>query len=134
MRKTAAIEGRPPRRFQLSAVRVDLKKLFIKLGEAAVHGAQAVAGQGESVGKLLITALGAVEAFSIDTPTEVRAWQLVHRAMTRALGALTEEIVEAGRIYAGDMERLQVAADIKIDQQDVRLTNDFFSRPQSLRV
>jgi hypothetical protein len=38
MRKTAAIDVRQPRRFQLSAVRVDLKKLFIKLGEAAWTG------------------------------------------------------------------------------------------------
>src|SRR5262245_2375703 len=109
-RARAGIEVEKPKAFQLRSVRIDLKKLFAKLGEAAAHSALATAGHGDSVAKLAGAAVGSVEAFSIATPIEVRAWRLIHGAFARALGELTEELLAAGRVYTGDVKRLTNAA------------------------
>jgi hypothetical protein len=134
MRTAVGIDLKEPTWFRLPSVRVDLKRLFIKLGEATAHGALAITGHGASISKSVVSAIGTLEAFSIHTPLESRAWQLIHRATARALGQLTEELVEAGRAFAGDLERLTAAADVKIDQQSLRVTTDFFVRPHTIRI
>src|SRR5882762_2870198 len=91
----AGIVASRPRSFRLSSVRVDLKKLFAKLGEAAAYAALVSAGSPESIAKMVGAAVGSLEAFSIDTPMEVRAWRLVHGALARALAELTEELINA---------------------------------------
>jgi len=82
----------PPRLFRLQDVRLDLKKLFTKLGEAVVKAKVALAkgdptsGMAEAVGAIVGGALGAAEAISYKLSQEELAWRLVHRALTKALG------------------------------------------------
>ena len=130
----AEVVASRPKSFRLSSVRVDLKKLFAKLGEAAVHTAFASAGNTKSIGKLVGAAVGSLEAFSIETPIEVRAWRLVQGALARALAELTEELVTVGRAPREDLLRLANSAEIEIDAEGVLISKEFFSNPASLPI
>ena len=139
----------PPRLFRLQDVRLDLKKLFTKLGEAVVKAKVALAkgdptsGMAEAVGAIVGGALGAAEAISYKLSQEELAWRLVHRALTKALGELVEEWLRkyAGtREYTGTQEAAEYITsriadlEIAIEEADVRLDLDFFENPTALPV
>ncbi len=80
----------PPHWLRLQDVRVDLRKLFLKLGAAATKaGVAASTGTWAAGAGAIITDLfGAAEAVSRDTPPEALAWRLLRRSLTRALAEL----------------------------------------------
>jgi hypothetical protein len=131
--RTAVVASRP-RSFRLSSVRVDLKTLFGRLAEAAAHAALVSVGSPESIAKFVGAALGSMEAFSIDTPAEMRAWRLVHGALARALAELTEELINAGRMPAEDLRQLCDAAELEIEDDNVVISREFFKNPAELPI
>jgi hypothetical protein len=75
-----------PKRFPINRVKVDFRELLSSMGQALTHGTFAffapepvtAAGAAVNAGAAIF---GAVEAFEVDAPLEVRAWYLLRSAL-----------------------------------------------------
>ena len=122
-------------RLRLADVRIDLKKLFLKLGEATTRVALGtVTGDWKgAAGGIITAAFGAADAVSLDRSPGVLAWELIRNGLTRALGELTAEtLTNEKQPYAGDQEYLDTRIELAIGEDTVRIDPSFFQNPASL--
>jgi hypothetical protein len=124
----------PPKAFDLQNVRIDLRKLFSKLSEAAVHGGLAAVGKPDAAVKAATSMVGAAEALSLKTPPADLAWHLVRTALAKAMEELVEEWLAGRPIWQGDLETLRNRIDIKLTDDDVTIDQDFFRNPATLKI
>ena len=129
----------PPKWLRLQDVRVDLKRLFLKLGEAAAKaGVAAATGKwATGAGGIITSVFGAAEAVSHDTPPETLAWLLLRRSLTRALAELVaESLSDRPPPAGGDKQHLSTRIGLETDravtEQSLRIDLDFFENPTAL--
>jgi uncharacterized protein YjbI with pentapeptide repeats len=120
----------------LADVRVDLKKLFLRLGEATARvGLGKATGDWKGVAGGIITAVfGAMEAFSTKTPPGVLAWQLIRNGLTRALGELLAEALGGRVLRQADEEYFQKQIELAIGEDSIRIDPSFFQNPAALML
>jgi NACHT conflict system protein len=131
----SSVELRPPVRLRLQDVRIDVKRLFLSLSEAIVQAKVALAsGEASGFGHVIRALFHSVEAISVATPPESLGWQLVQRAIMRAVSELVVQTL-AGRIpYKGDQDHLTARIEIAITDSALQMDSDFFVNPTRLAV
>jgi hypothetical protein len=125
---------------RLQDVRVDVKRLFLKLGEVAVRGGIAY-GTGtwvSSAGGIITAAFGAAETVGDDTLPETLAWRLLRQALAKAVAELVAETLANQPPALGDEQylstRLELAVDAAITSETLRVDLDFFENPAALPI
>jgi uncharacterized protein YjbI with pentapeptide repeats len=130
-----SVTAQEPPKLRLADIRVDLKKLFLKLGEAATRaGLGTATGDWKGVaGGIITAAFGAAEAVSFEKPPEVLAWELIRNGLTRALGELiTENVANQKPTHSGDQQYLDTRIELAIGEDIVSIDPSFFQNPAAL--
>src|SRR5215212_467386 len=115
-------------------VRVDLKRLFLKLGEVATRAGVAFATGtwAAGAGGIITAAFGAAEAVSFDTRPEMLVWRLLRRSLTRALAELVAESLADQPPELSDEEHLstqiEMATNDAITDQSLYFDLDLLAR------
>lgn len=123
-----------PRRFGLQGVKLDLRKLFLKLAEAIAHGTSAATGKIDSIPKVVTAILGTIEAVNKEAPPEVLGWNLIYRAL---VGSITELVLDTAVVHNPDsaaIKALSEKCDALLSESDLQLTEDFLSNPNNLPI
>jgi uncharacterized protein YjbI with pentapeptide repeats len=130
-----SVTAQEPPKLRLTDIRVDLKKLFLKLGEAATRaGLGTATGDWKGVaGGIITAAFGAAEAVSVEKPPEVLAWELIRNGLTGALGELImENLANQRPPHSGDQQYLDTRIDLAIGEDAVSIDPSFFQNPAAL--
>ncbi len=127
------IRLQPPTGFRLKDVKLDLKKLFVKAGEAVVQAGAALAlGQAGTVRGAISAVFGTADAVTVTTPIEVVAWHLVRGAIGRAVAALVEEWLPNREPDEIDLDAFGRQFAVTLTEADVTIGRDFFRNPSAL--
>jgi hypothetical protein len=135
MGETMSVTAQEPPRLRLADVHIDLKKLFLKLGEATTRAALAKAtGDWKgAAGGVIAAVFAAAEAVSLEKSPSALAWELIRNGLTRALGELTAEtLTNRERPYSGDEQYLNTRIELAIEEDTVKLDPTFFQNPTFL--
>jgi uncharacterized protein YjbI with pentapeptide repeats len=130
----SGIQIAKPRRFNLDGVRLDLRKLFVKLVDAIGHGVVASTGKIESIPNVISSLVGTIEAFDNDTPLETVGWNLIYRSL---VAAVAELVLDAAIVHSPDSPAIRVLGeqcDVFVQEAEVDLTSDFLASPGSLPI
>jgi hypothetical protein len=129
-----SVTAQEPPQLRLTDIHIDLKKLFLRLGEAIarIGLAKATGDWKGAAGGIVTGAFGAMEAVSLETKPSVLAWELVRNGLARAIGELTAESLTDRGLNPGDEHYIGTKIELVIGEDAICIEPNFFKNPASL--
>ena len=123
------IRPRPPQRFPISRVRLDLKTFGIKLVEAGAQGTLLWGGDAGALSGIVQAISGAAETVHIKHEVDEVAWELVRNSLIRAMADLYDEGAGSRGPARGDVEYLRARVEIELNEPAAEIPPTLFRNP-----